>query len=227
MARQTSAATPERFVQGFTYADYINQIKVNKARFDDFYNNFKVTPEETQALQELVQRAHHEAIATFFFAGLYRAIPTLFLGASGRTAIIRVGVAIIADFAMVCVFNIITASAAVRSTIIKTISVPIAGFILSGINDIVATSVRQRTIGFTATINARIVNRTKVEDFIAIDLPIATIGAHTAIDGIFDAVKIIATSCAVLAVGIAGGITSFCIGDFAIATIITKVGSAV
>jgi len=30
---------------------------VNKARFDDFYNNFKVTPEETQALQELVQRA--------------------------------------------------------------------------------------------------------------------------------------------------------------------------
>jgi thiol-disulfide isomerase/thioredoxin len=57
MARQTSAATPERFAQGFTYADYINQIKVNKARFDDFYNNFKVTPEETQALQELVQRA--------------------------------------------------------------------------------------------------------------------------------------------------------------------------
>ena len=57
MARQTSAATPERFVQGFTYADYINQIKVNKARFDDFYNNFKVTPEETQALQELAQRA--------------------------------------------------------------------------------------------------------------------------------------------------------------------------
>ena len=57
MARQTSAATSERFEQGFTYADYINQIKVNKARFDDFYNNFKVTPEETQALQELVQRA--------------------------------------------------------------------------------------------------------------------------------------------------------------------------
>jgi thiol-disulfide isomerase/thioredoxin len=56
MARQTSAATPERFEQGFNYADYINQIKVNKARFDDFYNNFKVTPEETQALQELVQR---------------------------------------------------------------------------------------------------------------------------------------------------------------------------
>lgn len=57
MARQTSAATPERFAEGFTYADYINQIKVNKARFDDFYNNFKVNPEETQALQELVQRA--------------------------------------------------------------------------------------------------------------------------------------------------------------------------
>ena len=57
MARQTSAATPERFAQGFTYADYINQIKVNKVRFDDFYNNFKITPEETQALQELVHSA--------------------------------------------------------------------------------------------------------------------------------------------------------------------------
>ena len=57
MVRQTSVATPERFAQGFTYADYINQIKVNKGRFDDFYNNFKVTPEETLALQELVLRA--------------------------------------------------------------------------------------------------------------------------------------------------------------------------
>ena len=27
--------------------------------------------------------AHHEPIATFFFAGQYRAIPTIFLGASG------------------------------------------------------------------------------------------------------------------------------------------------
>ncbi|MDA0734679.1 MAG: thioredoxin family protein [Chloroflexi bacterium] len=57
MARQTSVVTPERFAQGFTYADYINQIKVNKARFEDFYNNFKVTPEDTKALQTLEQRA--------------------------------------------------------------------------------------------------------------------------------------------------------------------------
>ena len=58
-------------------------------------------------------------------------------------------------------------------------------------------------------------------------LPIATISAHIPIQGILGPVKIIATSGAVLAVGIAGGITSFCIGNCAIATIITKVGSAV
>ncbi len=57
MARQTSVVTPERFAQGFTYPDYIDQIKVNKARFEDFYNNFTVTPDETSALKALTQRA--------------------------------------------------------------------------------------------------------------------------------------------------------------------------
>lgn len=57
MAEQTSVATPERFAQGFTYADYIDQIKVNKVRFEEFYNNFTVTPAETKALQDLAQRA--------------------------------------------------------------------------------------------------------------------------------------------------------------------------
>lgn len=57
MARQISVVTLERFNQGFTYTDYIDQIKVNKARFQEFYNNFKVTPEETRALRDLSQRA--------------------------------------------------------------------------------------------------------------------------------------------------------------------------
>ena len=82
--------------------------------------------------------AHDEPIATYFFAGLYRAIPTRFLGASGRTTIIRGGVAIITDFAVVGVFNIIATSAAVYSTIIKTIGGPIASFTFTGINGVIA-----------------------------------------------------------------------------------------
>ena len=30
MARQTSVVTPERFTSGFTYKEYLEQIKVNK-----------------------------------------------------------------------------------------------------------------------------------------------------------------------------------------------------
>ncbi len=56
MARETSVVTPERFAQGLTYASYIDQIKVNKARFEDFYNNFQVTSDETAALKVLSQR---------------------------------------------------------------------------------------------------------------------------------------------------------------------------
>ena len=54
MASETSVVTPERFQTGFSYSDYIGQIKVNKARFDGFYENFKVTPEDTQTLKDLV-----------------------------------------------------------------------------------------------------------------------------------------------------------------------------
>ena len=53
MASETSVVTPERFQKGFSYSEYIGQIKVNKARFDGFYENFQVTPEDTQALKDL------------------------------------------------------------------------------------------------------------------------------------------------------------------------------
>ena len=56
MASETSVVTPERFQQGFTYPDYIAQIKVNKARFDSFYENFQVEAEHAQALKELASK---------------------------------------------------------------------------------------------------------------------------------------------------------------------------
>ena len=61
MASETSVVTPERFQQGMGYSTYIGQIKVNKARFDGFYDNFKVTPEDTSALKNLVAKPNGPA----------------------------------------------------------------------------------------------------------------------------------------------------------------------
>ena len=55
MARETSVVTPQRFEEGFSYADYIDQIKVNKARFEEFYK-FQIKPEDAAALRELASR---------------------------------------------------------------------------------------------------------------------------------------------------------------------------
>ena len=60
MARETSVVTPDRFKQGFSYSAYIDQIKVNKARFDGFYE-FQVKPEDAEALRELSSRPNGPA----------------------------------------------------------------------------------------------------------------------------------------------------------------------
>ena len=60
MARETSVVTPERFQQGFSYGDYIDQIKVNKARFEEFYK-FQVKPEDAKDLKELASRPNGPA----------------------------------------------------------------------------------------------------------------------------------------------------------------------
>lgn len=61
MAREDSVVTPERFSQGFDYPTYIDQIKVNKARFEGFYDGFTVSPEDTAFFKELAQRPNGPA----------------------------------------------------------------------------------------------------------------------------------------------------------------------
>ena len=61
MARETSVVTPERFSQGFDYPSYMDQIKVNKARFEGFYNGFKVSPEDIAFFKELVSHPNGPA----------------------------------------------------------------------------------------------------------------------------------------------------------------------
>ena len=61
MAREDSVVTPERFSQGFNYPDYMDQIKVNKARFEGFYDSLKLSDEDTEFFKELVSRPNGPA----------------------------------------------------------------------------------------------------------------------------------------------------------------------
>ncbi len=61
MARETSVVTPQRFGEGISYEDYMEQIKVNKARFQGFYDNFQVKPESATALSDLVKQPNGPA----------------------------------------------------------------------------------------------------------------------------------------------------------------------
>ena len=39
MAEKTTVVSPERFASGFTYKDYIDQIKVNRDKFEQYYES--------------------------------------------------------------------------------------------------------------------------------------------------------------------------------------------
>ena len=56
MARETSIVTPQRYGEGFDYLAYMNEIKVNKARFEGFYDGSGLSGEDTQAFRELTAR---------------------------------------------------------------------------------------------------------------------------------------------------------------------------
>ena len=56
MARETSVVTPERYSQGFDYMAYMNEIKVNKGRFEGFYESSILSESDVQALRELASR---------------------------------------------------------------------------------------------------------------------------------------------------------------------------
>ena len=56
MARETSVVTPQRFSEGFGYSSYLDQINVNKARIEGFYDGCRISEEDARALKELTAR---------------------------------------------------------------------------------------------------------------------------------------------------------------------------
>lgn len=56
-ATATSVVTPERYAQGMTYDEYMNRIKVNKARFEEYYAGVRLESGQADALRELAGTA--------------------------------------------------------------------------------------------------------------------------------------------------------------------------
>ena len=61
MARETSVVTPQKFSEGFSYTNYMDQIKVNKDRFRGFYNDYPLKSEDAAFFKELVGRPNGPA----------------------------------------------------------------------------------------------------------------------------------------------------------------------
>ena len=41
MTEKTTVVTPQRFAQGYSYEEYLSQIKVNKLRFEQYFGEFQ------------------------------------------------------------------------------------------------------------------------------------------------------------------------------------------
>jgi hypothetical protein len=80
MIKEVSVVTPERFAQGLTYADYLGRVKVNRDKFDQYYNNFQVATDAAEALRRLAQ--HPKGPAKMLILGeewcpdVFRGMPT-------------------------------------------------------------------------------------------------------------------------------------------------------
>ena len=81
MARQTSVVTPERYATGYTYQEYLGEIKVNKNWFQQLYDNFQLKPEDAEFFRRAVD--HPEGPARMLVIGedwcpdVYRGMPVM------------------------------------------------------------------------------------------------------------------------------------------------------
>ena len=94
MAREASVVTPQRFAEGFSYSDYLAQIKVNKLRFQQFYDEFDLDEQELERFRALTRRkggpAKVLAIGEDWCPDVYRGLPTMAKLADGTGVEVRV-----------------------------------------------------------------------------------------------------------------------------------------
>ena len=81
MASETSVVTLERYSGGFTYKEYLDQIKVNKDWFERLYDNFQLQPEDSQFFRDAAQNpagpARLMVIGEDWCPDVYRGMPVM------------------------------------------------------------------------------------------------------------------------------------------------------
>jgi hypothetical protein len=55
MAEKQNVVTPERFDSGLTYRDYLSQVKVNKDRFEEYYNACQLVGQDVEFFRRVAQ----------------------------------------------------------------------------------------------------------------------------------------------------------------------------
>ena len=81
MTGRASVVTPQRFAEGFSYQEYLSQIKVNKLRFQQYYDDFEPEEGELGRFRSLAGReggpAKVLAIGEDWCPDVYRGLPTM------------------------------------------------------------------------------------------------------------------------------------------------------
>ena len=81
MIEETTVVTPQRFEQGYSYEEYLSQIKVNKLRFEQYFGEFDPEKGEVERFRNLTQRARGPAkvlaIGEDWCPDVYRGLPTM------------------------------------------------------------------------------------------------------------------------------------------------------
>ena len=81
MAQETTEVTPERYSTGFTYEDYVAQIKVNLKWFQKLYDSFQLKAEDAEFFRRAAE--HPRGAARMMVIGedwcpdVYRGLPTM------------------------------------------------------------------------------------------------------------------------------------------------------
>ena len=91
---ETSVVTPVRFEQGLRYADFLAQAKVNRDKFDKFYNDPALTDEDIAFFRRAAALADGPvrilALAEDWCGDVYRELPTVVRIAEATGADLRI-----------------------------------------------------------------------------------------------------------------------------------------
>src|SRR3989304_4213408 len=81
MTQQQSVVTPERFISGMTWEQYLNHIQRNREKFEYNYRETRLTDEDIAALRRLVETpegpARVLALAEDWCPDVFRGLPVV------------------------------------------------------------------------------------------------------------------------------------------------------